>query len=252
MSSHSPADRASDDAAKAARKQRRFIREQYDTRYQKTMADMQKAGLNPLLAYRSGVGDAGGGSNAQSFMAEGAGSIMSGIGSLVGGGSSASQARSAGKLRTKQGDLVVAQTGAAGAAGRQSDSQTRLNEAATIGAVANARQAAITADFLEMERPKRIRQMEFEESRIGRALGIFGMGAREIGPAVTGAAGLVIGRGMRAPRGGSPTKVRFGRQDDLRHGGTKGMTPAQAAQYEKWMNTYKLPRPQSQNYRRGR
>lgn len=241
------ASKANDRAKQAARKQRRFIREQYDTRYQKTMADMHAAGLNPILAYQQGVGNAGGGAAAATFMGEGEGSLMSGIGSLLGAGAGVSQAKSQKKLRGLQGDLTIAQTGAQGAAGRQSDSQTLLNEAARIGAIANARQVQITNEFLELERPKREREAAFHESGPGRALSIFGMGAREIGPAVTGAAGLLIGRGLRRP-GPGQSRARFGRQDDTRMGGTKGMTKKQAAQYEKWMNTWKAPRP-GPNYR---
>jgi len=43
-------------AKEAAEEQMRFQREMYGSRYQMTMADMKKAGLNPILAYQSGVG----------------------------------------------------------------------------------------------------------------------------------------------------------------------------------------------------
>jgi len=46
-------------ANKAAQlRQQRFQKEMYETRYQMTMADMEKAGLNPILAYQQGVGSA--------------------------------------------------------------------------------------------------------------------------------------------------------------------------------------------------
>ena len=42
--------------SKEARKARRWAAEMYQQRYQWTMADMRKAGLNPILAYRQGAG----------------------------------------------------------------------------------------------------------------------------------------------------------------------------------------------------
>ncbi len=39
-----------------ARKLRRFQERMYESRYQNTMTDMKRAGLNPLLAYRQGTG----------------------------------------------------------------------------------------------------------------------------------------------------------------------------------------------------
>lgn len=48
-----------------ARKQRSFIREMENTRYQRTMTDMKAAGLNPLLAYKQGAGSTSPGGIAQ-------------------------------------------------------------------------------------------------------------------------------------------------------------------------------------------
>lgn len=48
-----------------AKKQRSFIREMENTRYQRTMKDMKLAGLNPLLAYKQGAGSTSPGGIAQ-------------------------------------------------------------------------------------------------------------------------------------------------------------------------------------------
>lgn len=49
-------------AKKAAQRQMDFQREMYGSRYQMTMRDMKLAGLNPILAYKTGVGSSPGGS----------------------------------------------------------------------------------------------------------------------------------------------------------------------------------------------
>lgn len=247
MSKHSQADKAKDDAEKAARKARKFTERMYKSRYQNTMEDMRLAGLNPLLAYQQGVGGGfGSTSQGQGFMGEGAGAIMGGIGSMMGGGAASSQASSAKKLRTQQGLLTEAQVGATNAAKGQSESQTRLNDATAVGAVHNARSAGLAADYLALEEPRRVREAEFDASWPGRILGHIGKASRELGPLGAGIGGFIVGKSRRGAPGRS--QVRFGKPDDTRFGGTKGMTPKQAAQYEKWMNTYKSPRP-GPNYR---
>lgn len=47
-------------SSKAARRQIAWQREQYNNRYQWTVEDMRKAGLNPILASMNGVSSAGG------------------------------------------------------------------------------------------------------------------------------------------------------------------------------------------------
>ncbi len=50
-------------AKKAAGRQMAFQREMASTRYQRTMADMKSAGLNPMLAYKQGGGGVPGGAS---------------------------------------------------------------------------------------------------------------------------------------------------------------------------------------------
>jgi len=50
-------------AKKAAGRQMAFQKEMASTRYQRTMADMKKAGLNPMLAYKQGGGGVPGGAS---------------------------------------------------------------------------------------------------------------------------------------------------------------------------------------------
>lgn len=251
MSSHTPQDKASDDAEKAARKQRRFIREQYNTRYQNTMLDMKNAGLNPMLAYQQGVGSPGAAASGGGFMGEGAGSIMGGIGSMLGGGAATGQAQSSKKLRGQQGLLTVAQTSAQEASGRQSDSQTRLNDATTVGAIANARQAEIAAEYLEMQRAQHVREANYHESTLGKITGTIGMATKDLGGVGAAIGGFFMGRGLRggAGRGPGPSQWRISPQYSRTTGkNAAGRTRKQEVQYEKWMNTYKGNRP-GPNYR---
>lgn len=80
---------------KEAKRQRTWTAEQRATAYQTTMADMQAAGLNPLLAYKQGPTPIG------------AGSVASiGQPNIGGQAAAGSQAATAGKLREKQGNLA--------------------------------------------------------------------------------------------------------------------------------------------------
>lgn len=51
-------ERANAQRASLMREQMGWAEHMYDTRYQKTMQDMRKAGLNPILAYQQGAGSA--------------------------------------------------------------------------------------------------------------------------------------------------------------------------------------------------
>lgn len=67
--------------AKEAKKQRQFAKKMYSTRYQMTMADMAKAGLNPILAYKQGAGTPPSGTAAS---VSGAGAVGAGARAIQG------------------------------------------------------------------------------------------------------------------------------------------------------------------------
>ncbi len=72
--------RQNKEARAAAQRQMDFQREMYGSRYQMTMADMKKAGLNPMLAYQQGVGGAPGGSSySPANIGAGAGAAGAGV-----------------------------------------------------------------------------------------------------------------------------------------------------------------------------
>lgn len=108
--------------------QQAFNAQQFATRYQTTVKDMQAAGLNPMLAYSQG-----GGSGASS-----------GIGSSSG---SMTQAYSAYQENQRQRELLDAQKA-------QLDSQAQLNSANAAKALEDARSARIDADNKEKYGPE--------------------------------------------------------------------------------------------------
>lgn len=81
---------------KEARRQRKFIREMRRTAYQATMYDMREAGLNPILAYKSGPTSAMAASQGMTP------DIGQGIASGMAAGAQISQAASAKGLRKEQ------------------------------------------------------------------------------------------------------------------------------------------------------
>ena len=67
-------------AQRASREQMDFQRESYQNRYQWSMADMRKAGLNPILAYKSSPGSGlGGASYAPGNVGAGVSSAAEGV-----------------------------------------------------------------------------------------------------------------------------------------------------------------------------
>lgn len=64
--------------AKQAKKQRRWAKRMYENRYQMTMRDMEKAGLNPILAYQQGAGSVPSGASASVSMPDVGGSAARG------------------------------------------------------------------------------------------------------------------------------------------------------------------------------
>lgn len=103
-------------AAKEAKRNRKFQERMAKTKYQYTMEDMKKAGLNPILAYK-GIG---GGTPSGS---------MAAVPDLGGTAAKAAEAGTKAVLSMSQKKANLAQAGAADATARNQDAQANLHAA---------------------------------------------------------------------------------------------------------------------------
>lgn len=105
----------------AANQANAFSAQQYATRYQTTVKDMEAAGLSPMLAYGQGAGSPPTGQQAQ----------MQDVATPAVG--AATQAYSAAKISTAQADLLEAQTDAARAQAEKTRAETPTSGAGSLG-----------------------------------------------------------------------------------------------------------------------
>lgn len=112
-------------SSKEAKKQRRFQERMAKTKYQYTMEDMRKAGLNPMLAYQQGAG----------ATPPGAMAPVPDFGAAAPRGVEAGAKAS---LATAQKGLLTAQAGASTAAGANQNAQAALAREALPEAHARA------------------------------------------------------------------------------------------------------------------
>lgn len=102
---------------------RAFQADQTGTAYQRAVADLKAAGLNPMLAYTQGGASSGGGAQA---------TMQNAVGSAVHTGLSAKMNNAQVENLKSQNDAIKAQT-------LQSLTQSDLNRASTVAAAASAR-----------------------------------------------------------------------------------------------------------------
>ncbi len=128
----------------------------YKQRYQRQMEDMRKAGLNPILSYRTGVpGTASAG-------IAGAGGIAGAFPAGISAGAAASQATSAKKLRATQEGLIGAQIMT------ENEKQGLIRNQA-IHSAAQARETDVRWKLGQTQLPKAIHQSNFYDSAVGKA-----------------------------------------------------------------------------------
>ncbi len=144
-----------------SKKQRDWATKMYKRRYQYTMADMRAAGLNPILAYQTGVGGPGGG--AAAYTPDFGQAMAAGV-----------QAQAATSAKSAQVDLLNAQTGTEKERRRLviSQSQEAISRAHLFHA--QERGQIFSAKHLEASLPAAKSRQAVDEHVMGRRL-------REIG-----------------------------------------------------------------------
>lgn len=119
----------------SAQKQMDFQKEMYGSRYQMQMADMQKAGLNPMLSYMQSPGSAPGGT---SFTPSNVGAAA------MEGYQSASNSATTNAMRTSQVANMVADTGL-------KEANAAAAKASAVASMASARNNSANAAYTEKE-----------------------------------------------------------------------------------------------------
>jgi hypothetical protein len=118
-----------------AQSAQQFSAEQYATRYQQTVKDLQASGLNPMLAYSQGPGTAPSGVQAP---------VQNALGSAVEG--------------YQKGKAVSATAALQAEQAKQAESQVTLNSANAAKSVAEAKVAEEQAKLLAVQQPKVVQE----------------------------------------------------------------------------------------------
>lgn len=169
-------------AKKAASRQMRFQEQMFNTRYQRTMADMKAAGLNPILAYKQGGGSAPGGSTYSP--------VNVGAAAVSGGATATNTALAAARnteelkniaadttLKNDQGNAARANAAAAVAQAANTSAQTAIAREQLITAKGVSTRAKQDAKFYSSEQGEWARWLD----NWGRSLNPFATTAKNAG-----------------------------------------------------------------------
>ena len=133
-------ERTNQAAADRAESAQNFSAQQYATRYQTTVKDLEAAGLNPMLAYSQGPGSSPTGVQAPVTIA---------LGSAVEGYQKGKAISSAAELQKEQTEVAK--------------SQVTLNSATAAKAIADAEVSKEQAELIRIDRDKRTKDVSFVE-----------------------------------------------------------------------------------------
>lgn len=141
----------------SSERQMQFQQDMFDTRYQRTVQDLQAAGLNPMLAYSQGPGVAPGGSQAISQNVGG---------SAVSAGASAAATYSQASQALSQADLNQAQSQKTQQDTSTSAADEQLKRALAAKAEVDARTSVSSAQNLDQQTKESIeRQLNYGPER---------------------------------------------------------------------------------------
>lgn len=141
-------------ASREAEKNRDWQADMSNSAYQRGMADMKAAGLNPMLAYRQGGASTPSGATAQ----------VHNIGDSV-----SNSAMSALRVREEINNLKTTNTNIAAQTETQK-SQTALNNLLGIKAIADANATNTSAKLMSADLPQRENTAAIEGSKFGKAM----------------------------------------------------------------------------------
>lgn len=202
--------------AREAKKARRWARDMYSKRYQMTMADMAKAGLNPILAYQQGAGSVP--SAAQASFGGVTGSGARAIQAVESGGRAAlrySQRQALKRAPELANDLTAAGTRDVQSKIHERDLHREAFRAEIPAHLANAREAAESVRLENQERRLRDHWLRSDEGQYyfrmeqrNRALSPLAAGVGALGGLGLGAFRTFGGRGLRRLPRRVPKTVR--------------------------------------------
>ncbi len=185
---------STEEAAKAAKKKRKFQEYMSNTAYQRATSDMRAAGINPILAYQQGGASTPQGAAFQPFNPDLGKTVGAGIASATGKKAQTEQAKS---LKTKR-DVDIASLRNLNRNAALTAAQTKRTHTENDGQIIRNQIDALGLPAAELEK-------DVSESALGRVSAYVRRFGSSIGSLIPGF-GLLVGGGRATTRGITPAK----------------------------------------------